>query len=237
MKKYQEIEIGKFEIYDNIYESSEIINRLLQYITSERKQKFERVLSHRTNHFIPIMDDIYDQGNINAVVRTSENFGFYEIGYVASERINTKTTRINKGADKWIRLNQFSNSIDCIQSYQNRGYQVYATHLDENAKDYREIDLSKPTAIIFGNEKAGVNKKALKACDGTCIIPTVGLTQSFNISVACAIVETHVFQFIESHGEKYLLNKKNRNDLLARYILNTVDNPEILIKHLVKSND
>ncbi len=235
MRKYQEIQKGRFKIYNKTYNSSEIIQYLHEFITPERSKKFERVLNYRTNHFVPIMDNIYDQGNINAVVRTSENFGFHEIGYVASEKINTKTTRINKGADKWITLNKFDSTEKCVNYYQTRGYQVFATHLNESAKDYRSIDYTIPTAIIFGNEKEGCNETAIKKANGTCIIPTVGLTQSFNISVACSIVESFVFQTFEqmaASGNTVYLNNKDKQDLLARYILNTVDNPEILIKHL-----
>lgn len=235
MKKFEEVSHGVFEIFNKNYNSTEVINSLLEFITEERREKFNRVLALRTNHFVPIMDDIYDQGNINAVVRTSENFGFYEIGYVASERINTKTTRINKGADKWIDLKQFEKSKYCIEHYQNLGYQVFATHLDENAKDYREIDLTQPTAIIFGNEKAGCNKEAISLCNGTCIIPTAGLTQSFNISVACAIVESHIYQFFEKNP-KYRISESQKERLLAKYILNTVDNPEVLMKNLNKKS-
>ena len=41
--------------------------------------------------------------------------------------------------------------------------------------------------VVFGNEKEGVTQECLDHCDGNFIIPQVGMVQSLNISVACAI--------------------------------------------------
>jgi tRNA (guanosine-2'-O-)-methyltransferase len=40
---------------------------------------------------------------------------------------------------------------------------------------------------VFGNEGDGVSEKARELADGNFIIPQVGMVQSLNISVACAV--------------------------------------------------
>jgi tRNA (guanosine-2'-O-)-methyltransferase len=40
---------------------------------------------------------------------------------------------------------------------------------------------------VFGNEHDGVSEEARNAADGNVIIPQVGMIQSLNISVACAV--------------------------------------------------
>lgn len=52
----------------------------------------------------------------------------------------------------------------------------------------QEIDWTRPTAIVFGNEKDGVSAAALAAADRSVVIPMSGFAQSVNISVAAAVV-------------------------------------------------
>ena len=42
-------------------------------------------------------------------------------------------------------------------------------------------------ALVFGNEHSGVSQEALELSDGNILIPQVGMIQSLNISVACAV--------------------------------------------------
>ncbi|KAG7674427.1 putative tRNA (guanosine(18)-2'-O)-methyltransferase [Nannochloris sp. 'desiccata'] len=67
------------------------------------------------------------------------------------------------------------------------GYQVVITHLRADAVAPSEIDWSKPTAIIFGNELQGVTEEAVQAADACVAIPMSGFVESFNISVAAAL--------------------------------------------------
>ena len=49
------------------------------------------------------------------------------------------------------------------------------------------LDFGKPTALIFGNERFGVSAEMQSLCDGAFYIPLHGLTESLNVSVACAV--------------------------------------------------
>lgn len=54
-----------------------------------------------------------------------------------------------------------------------------------------EVDFSRPTALVFGNEKLGVSAELLALCDGAFTIPMYGLTESLNVSVAASIAIHH----------------------------------------------
>jgi tRNA (guanosine-2'-O-)-methyltransferase len=49
------------------------------------------------------------------------------------------------------------------------------------------MDLTKPVALVFGNEHEGVTEEARTAADGNFLVPQMGMVQSLNISVACAV--------------------------------------------------
>ncbi|RAH17836.1 tRNA (guanosine(18)-2'-O)-methyltransferase TrmH, partial [Vibrio vulnificus] len=69
-----------------------------------------------------------------------------------------------------------------------QGMQVLVTNLSDSAVDFRQIDYTQPTAIILGSEKIGVSEQAKALADQDIIIPMVGMVQSLNVSVACAVI-------------------------------------------------
>ncbi len=54
-----------------------------------------------------------------------------------------------------------------------------------------DVDFSRPTALVFGNERLGVSAELLALCDGAFTIPMYGLTESLNVSVAASIAIHH----------------------------------------------
>ena len=70
----------------------------------------------------------------------------------------------------------------------SEGFQLVAAHLGDKTIDFKEVDYTRPTAIVLGTEKFGVSESTLRAVDQQINIPMMGVTQSLNVSVACAIV-------------------------------------------------
>ncbi|MBF4212427.1 tRNA (guanosine(18)-2'-O)-methyltransferase TrmH, partial [Pseudomonas donghuensis] len=56
------------------------------------------------------------------------------------------------------------------------------------AVDFREIDYTRPTCILMGQEKTGITQEALDLADRDIIIPMIGMVQSLNVSVASALI-------------------------------------------------
>jgi tRNA (guanosine-2'-O-)-methyltransferase len=50
-----------------------------------------------------------------------------------------------------------------------------------------DLELTSPLALVFGNEHRGVSDEALTLSDGSFVIPMMGMVESLNISVACAV--------------------------------------------------
>jgi tRNA (guanosine-2'-O-)-methyltransferase len=64
---------------------------------------------------------------------------------------------------------------------------LYSTHLSRDSKDLYDLNLTEKVALVFGNEHSGVSDELQSLVDGNFIIPQVGIIQSLNISVACAV--------------------------------------------------
>lgn len=66
--------------------------------------------------------------------------------------------------------------------------QILATHLSPQAVDFREIDYTRPLAILFGAEKRGISQQALALADRHIIISMVGMAQSRNLKLLNLII-------------------------------------------------
>lgn len=184
----------------------------------------------RSLHVVSVLENIYDQGNVSAVMRSSKAFGFMGMYLVDQPGAKFKAAnRVTKGAEKWLDVRPFSSPAEAVKDLKSRGYQIWATDLD-TPHSIDTLDFTKPTAIVLGNEHAGVSQEMKDLCDGTFRIPMMGFSQSFNISVAAALIFYRAHLETRKVGEKAKLSPQERAQVLANYYLRCFDNPEALLK-------
>jgi tRNA (guanosine-2'-O-)-methyltransferase len=83
---------------------------------------------------------------------------------------------------------RFFTSVEaCYAELREKNFKIWATHLSTDAVSLYDLPLSEPAALVFGNEHAGVSDEACAGADGNFIIPMMGMIQSLNVSVACAV--------------------------------------------------
>jgi tRNA (guanosine-2'-O-)-methyltransferase len=171
----------------------EVIDALHPQITPARAARIEEVLRHRTYGITAVLESIYDQGNTSAVLRSADSLGIQRVNLILTSPRTKLERKISLGSEKWLDVHRYYDPVACVRALQADGYQVLATHL-EAAQPIGEVDFSRRTALVFGNEKRGVSPELLAAADGAVYIPMVGFAQSFNISVAAALALYHATQ-------------------------------------------
>jgi 23S rRNA (guanosine2251-2'-O)-methyltransferase len=77
--------------------------------------------------------------------------------------------------------------INTIEFLQNSGVQVYASSLEAEGL-IQNLDFKIPIALIVGSEDLGIQQSVMRKADKTFIIPQVGTSDSFNVSVAAGIM-------------------------------------------------
>jgi tRNA (guanosine-2'-O-)-methyltransferase len=158
-------------------------------MTPQRKARIESVLNHRQPDLTVILENVHDPHNIAAVMRTCDAVGVQDI-YVLNTRIARHGKfgkRSSASAAGWLSVHQFDNVDECMAAVKKNHEHIYATHLGEQAVSLYQLDLSQRVALVFGNEHSGISEECLQHCTGNFIIPQVGMVQSLNISVACAV--------------------------------------------------
>lgn len=157
-------------------------------LTDERKVKFSRVLSQRTNHFTVAVEDIFQLHNTSAVMRSCEVFGVQNLHVIEQKFGKQIDAEIAMGAQKWVDINRYDSIDSCLDNIQNMGYQIIATTPHETDCELENFDISKKSAFFFGTERDGLSENVLRRADGFLKIPMVGFTESLNISVSVAII-------------------------------------------------
>ncbi len=218
------------------YFSEDIIKALEPWLTQERICRINQILENRTYTILPILDGLYDIGNMNAVLRTAESFGFQSVHVIETSAKYRKANRVAQGAEKWLDIFRWKSPTDCIHYLKSRGYKICVTLLD-SAKPISEIDFFSPTAIVFGNEHEGVSKEIIEQADEHIIIPMFGFTQSFNISVAAAITLYHAFSVrfskLNTNGDLY---EHEKQILKAMFYWKSLPHAEQILLHKLKEN-
>jgi tRNA (guanosine-2'-O-)-methyltransferase len=158
-------------------------------MTPERSEKLLRVLSKRQAGLTVVMENIEDPHNISAVMRTCDSVGIQDI-YILNNRMprhNRFGPRSSSSAAKWLSVHQFDNTEECIADLRATYNKILTGCISANSIDLFELDLSQNIALVFGNEHYGVTEEIKTLADGNFVIPQVGIIQSLNISVACAV--------------------------------------------------
>ena len=90
--------------------------------------------------------------------------------------------------NKWTFIEQHGVVAECVEAMHARGLRVVATNVDESVRGYLDFDWTQPTALVMGNEQRGVSPEMLELADEQVSIPMLGFAQSFNVSVAAAVI-------------------------------------------------
>lgn len=165
----------------------------------ERMKKVLAVAGSRQLNLTVILENVHDPHNISAVLRTCDSVGISEIYVLFTDpdlvrRKFKPGKRTSSGSRKWVRIHRFHDLRLCCDAVRAKYDQILATHLDDNASNVFEMDLTLSTALVFGNEKEGVSYTMLNESDGRISIPQVGMVKSLNISVACGVVLYEAFR-------------------------------------------
>ena len=142
--------------------------------TEARLARIDASLLHKQPTLQVMLDSVHNSQNLSTIIRTSDAVGILDIYYSTPEN---ETLRIHKtitqGAHRWTRRHRI-NEVDKVKFLQQKkaeGFQVVVTHLEERAVSYREVDYTKPTLIVMGNEREGVSAEVIAEATDIIVIP------------------------------------------------------------------
>ena len=141
---------------------------------------------------IVLLENIRSAYNVGSVFRTADAFlieAIYIIGYT-SQPPHKEIKKTALGAEESVFWKHFTTSAEAIADLKENRYNIYAVEQTEGSFKLNAIgfDGDEKMAVIFGNEKAGVEQSTISLCDGCIEIPQLGMKHSLNIATAAGVV-------------------------------------------------
>jgi tRNA (guanosine-2'-O-)-methyltransferase len=201
----------------------DVLNRMYALVSDEKIEMFDTNAAKRTNHLTVVLENIYQEHNASAVLRTCDCFGIQNLHTIEKNNKYTVQRDIARGAGNWVDLNNYNSNAPtktCLEALKSKGYVIIATTPHENEVNLKELPLDAPMAFVFGTEKEGISQEVKDNADYFVKIPMYGFTESFNISVSVALIL------------QYMRNKLMDNDI--PFILSEAEQTAVKIKWCTK---
>jgi len=156
--------------------------------SDRRCAKIRGVLERRQPDLTVVLENVHDPHNVSAVLRSCDAVGVLQVELLYTiEKFPKIGRKSSSSANKWLARRKHTSVEECYAELRREGFRIFATHLTESAVPIYAVDLTRPTALVFGNEHRGVSDDAARLADGNIWIPMMGMIQSLNVSVAAAV--------------------------------------------------
>lgn len=206
-------------------------NYLCTFVSEQRLQRFQQVANSRLTNLTVVLAELHDIQNVNAIIRTAECCGLHELHVIESQTRMKRAKSIARGSYKWLKPTMHPEGLTpCLLDLKAKGFSIVAADLQPNAATPATLDISKPVALLMGQEKQGVAPEALALCDAVITIPNYGFTESYNVSVAAGICLYTLSNRMRQEGKAAGLPRAIQEQLLYNWVLKTVRAPELLYK-------
>ncbi|MEW7279672.1 RNA methyltransferase [Aquimarina sp. 2201CG1-2-11] len=216
---------------------SKLLEYLESFLTPRRLGLNKKILDQRTNHFTVAIEDVYQLHNTSAVIRSCDVFGVQNVHVIEEVNVKRIDREIAMGAQKWIDVNRYASTKECITRLKNKGYQIVATTPHDESVVLQDYDITKPAAFFFGKERHGLSEQVISKADCKLHIPMVGFTESLNLSVSAAIILQHVTSRLRASDIPWQLSHEEILQKRMQWAKKIIKSHEKIIERYYKDLD
>jgi len=176
-----------------------LLERRWEQQTERRKQRLHTAARLRQRGLMVVMEDVHNPHNLAAIARSCDAFGIQQVAFTVQDHNLFDPQNVGRisssSASKWLDYRIFeAGTVDCFTQLQAEGWHLMATVAGDDIPSLYDVDLTQheKLAVLVGNEHRGLSPKAVDMADSHITIPMRGMIQSFNVSVATAIILAEV---------------------------------------------
>lgn len=214
--------------------NSKVLAAFYEIITPNKKEMFDRIAADRTKHLTVVMENIYQEHNASAVLRSCDCFGLQDLHVIEKDNTYKIQRDIALGAGRWVDMHNYDDSEnvtkDCLNDLKLKGYKIVATTPHTDSQTIYDLDLTQPIALVFGTERRGISEEVVEMADEFVKIPMYGFTESFNISVSVAIVLNTLRQRLEQSDLNWKLSDEEQTLLKINWCSKILNGGDLLEK-------
>jgi len=156
--------------------------------TDKPKEHSLDSLKLSVNPLILVIEGVEKPGNLGAMLRTCDAVGVDAV-IVCDTKTDIYNPNVVRSGIGTVFTNQIAiaSTADVISFLKDKGVKAYAADLTAT-QDYYHKDLSKPTAVVVGDEATGLSSEWVQAADERVKIQMLGRIDSLNVSVSAAVL-------------------------------------------------
>jgi tRNA (guanosine-2'-O-)-methyltransferase len=222
------------ELQENAY----LLDAFYKIITPAKRVKFDQLAAKRTRFLTVVIENIYQEQNASAIVRTCDCFGIQDIHVIEKDNEFSVNREISMGAGRWVDLHHHAHqkfpTAQCIQTLKSKGYRIVATTPHEEDVTIDELPVDQPIALMLGSEKLGLSETALTLADDYVRIPMYGFTESFNVSVSAALCLHALRQRLEKSKLDWKLSPAEQIAVKLHWCKKITKNPDATAGEFLK---
>ena len=200
----------------------QIISALEPYVSEARQARIREVLRARTRDVTAVLEDVVNDHNGAAVLRTADALGLMEVHLIPGESSFRPSRKVAQGAQKWIDMVRHDSVEACYAGLRRRGFELWVSAVRGDTRPVERIPTDRPVALVFGNEHDGVSPEAMASADGLFHVPMYGFVESLNISVAAALALASVLGARRDEGCLRGLGQADQLRAQARWFIRSV---------------
>lgn len=199
-------------------------------VTEARLAKLQRVAASRTRHISVVLENVYQSRNASAVMRSADGLGLLDVHLIENENAWSRNKGVAKGASQWLNLHRYLSAPDprlaCVEALKAKGIQVVVTSPHAQGHTPENLPLDRPVALVMGTEFSGASDFMMDHADAYVEIPMHGFAESFNISVAAAILMHRLRTRLAQSEQSWSLHPDEAAVLNAEWIFKSVRNAQ-----------
>ncbi len=184
------------ELFDKI-NTAETTRGIMAVIKKKNCSLEDLISDNRSSNFV-VVDRLQDPGNLGTIMRTADAAGMSGVVVLPGsvDPYSAKVLRSSAGSIYRIPVIEIQSISELRDFCTSNNISLVVTCLEESTNLYK-ADLTKPVAIVIGNEGAGVSHEMIDQADIRLRIPMHGSIESLNASVAGAIV---MYEVVRQQG-------------------------------------
>lgn len=198
-----------------------------QFVTPERFQKIQELVTFRTNQVAVALEDVYQDHNVSAIMRSCDAFGVQNVYCVTGRNKLRVKNAIASGATKWLTVAEYQTASECIAALKKQDYKIVATS-PHALMHLSEVPVDQKVVLFFGTELEGLTQQILHVADYHVKIPMFGFTESLNVSVSVALCLYDLTSRLRNSKLDWQLTQQEQEQLVFDWLKASVERSDLL---------
>jgi tRNA G18 (ribose-2'-O)-methylase SpoU len=146
---------------------------------------------------IGVCANVNDPENIGAIIRLCAGFGIdgLLLGPGCADPFSRRVLRVSMGTAFFVPIRETADLAgDLVRLRDEFRVELCAAVVDPSAEPLSAAKRAERTALLFGNEKHGLDPHMVGLCNRRLTIPMIGGADSLNVAVAAGVFFYHVMR-------------------------------------------